>query len=245
MLALQLLFVFLYNIPDIGDYLLGPLVLIFPFAAWVIATPQPLIERIARGFSAGEIEWRSQRIAVIVAALLLAAAFATNRQSIPPPTASFAEAWRERFFQALPEGAGVITAKDADIYTIWYTQFAEGRRRDVMAYGGNFNRFPWTRMTFPPDDPRREAVSFSEGAPTTLEDYVNNLSEDAIKPMLAHGRVFLMVNHPMEAEALARRYQVLPAARLLTQQELESVFAAGQVNFPPPILYEIKPKDAP
>jgi hypothetical protein len=242
-IALQVGFIFLYSIPDINDYLLPPMTLFFPF---IVLGLRRMVEALFRKAqpSPAELEWRTGRVLTFTGAGLLAVAFLTVGRAVPPVAAPFAEAWRERLFAALPEGAGIITATDADLYTIWYEQFARGERLDVVAYGANFSRFPWFRMTMPPDDPRRAAVQFVEGPPPlTLQDFIRTLSDIAVEPMLREGRpLFIMFRHPMEGQELARRYNLTEAAELLTDKEMQLILNEGEVNVPPPVLYRISPK---
>lgn len=235
---LQTLFLFVYNIPDYHDYLL-PISL--GFLPMVFAGLQQLLLLAFQ-----RSEEKCSQVMLLLGAALAALSLLTSLPVVRPAETELSPAWRERLLEALPENAGVITSRDADIYTLWYVQFAERQRLDLAVYGANFNRFPWFRQTMPPDDPRRQAVQFSPGPPPrSLQEFASNLSQDAIDPMLQRSPLFLLPATPQEAQALSQRYQVLPAARLLTDRDLRAIVELGIVNFPPEMLYEIRPLEGP
>jgi len=220
--GLQLAFIFTYNIPDIRDYFTPLWCLLGPIAAVGFV-------KAVRHAVAGPA------IVFLVAALAVGA---------PMPdrfTRSFAENYRERLRTGLPEGAALLTSVDADIYTMWYLQFAKNERLDVVAVGANFQRFPWFRRTIPPDDPRRDAIDLRAGPPPrSMDDFIDEIAARLVAPLLEKGPVYWSVMNPMEVASMRRHYTVRPEVLMLTDDELGLIQRAGLVNFPPPTLYVIE-----
>lgn len=235
---LQLLFIFTYNIPDIRDYFLGILILLLPFA---LATGLRLLGSVLlrRGFGGFECA----RMAVVVAGLFAAIGCISLRSWWQASQNGVPRLWLDRLVSALPPGAAVITAGDADIYSLWYLQFAEKQRTDVFVYGGNFTRFPWFRRSLPPGDERRSLVAFRERAPGTLTEYVRDLRSHAIDPLLKHGPVYTTISRPEELRELAKTYSIQRVAELLSPAELEQLVKSGEFNIGPPALHEILPRE--
>lgn len=230
-LGLQLAFIFTYNIPDIKDYFLSIQILAVPFAAsGMILVLRPV-------FATEEKRHAALKLLSLFVLLLAALATLIGGRAA---TADLPGLWRDRVLEALPENAGLLTIGDADTYTMWYVQFAQRERRDVAVFGGNFVRFPWFRQSLPPDDPRREAVGFIDAPPGSLEDYIANLRNLVIEPMLAHGPLYTTMNQPAELRALESHYHIEPAAALYTDAEWDTVVRSGEVNIAPPYLYEIR-----
>ncbi len=237
-LLLQLDFIFTYNIPDISDYFLGVTVLLIPraFVGGLIGL-RALLAKFQ--FSA---EKTARALLLVPAALALLALPGLLRWG-PGPTTLLPELWLERVTKALPQGAAVVTAMDADTYSFWYLQFAEKKRPDLFVLGGNFLRFPWCRRTLPPADPRRNLVAFRDGPPRqTLQEYIADLRTGLIDPILPHGPVYTTAWNPMELEELKKTYDVRVAAQLLTDAEWQAIEASGEINVAPPMLYEIRPR---
>jgi Protein O-mannosyl-transferase TMEM260-like len=236
-LLLQLAFIFTYNIPDIEDYFLA-----IQFFAYLIVA-KAMIELLnlfllSMNFP---LEKQIKSTRAILIALVLFAALA-NFAGLPYWKKGIAENWQNRILKNLPKGASLITQGDADIYTIWYTQMAQGDRMDLAAYGGNFVRFPWFRYSLPQNDPRREAVGFLPEPPTSLNRYITNIHQLAIAPMLAHGPVYTTIFNPQELQALSQWYEPVFVAELLTQTEYVTLRDHGEVNIAPPVLYQLRSK---
>lgn len=250
-LALLLGFLFLYNIPDILDYLLPVYALAMLLAVGGVQQAAELMEsrfihHDTKEQEAEEIRFSVRKLTIAALACLVVATGLVNFRRTHAPAATRAALtrdWQAALLAHVPANAAVITSGDADIYTIWYGQFALGATSLPVAYGSNFNRFPWFRATMPPGDPRRDAVQFRPGPPPrSMQEHLARLREDAIDPMLQHGPVFFLPAHPGEAQGLQNHYQVLPTAQLLSDAELERLMAVGAINVPPPMLYEIRPR---
>lgn len=237
--ALQQAFILTYNIPDIDGYMLGILAMDLPFfilgLAWIVT----LVAK-HKQFSPD----LTSRALLGAFSFFLALGVLTNFRIGPSPMLQISRDWQQRLEEALPEDAGLLTGMDADVYTLWYLQFAEDRRTDVAVYGSNFMRFPWYRMTMPSEDPRREAVGFTTGGPPDFAGHMRNLREKAIDPMLDHGRLFTTIPDQAILQTLDREYRLIPAPSLLTPAEFQFLVESGEVNIGPPMLYEITPREA-
>lgn len=234
--ALQLGFIFTYNIPDVGDYFLAVFLVAIPF---FFAGFLPKIDGILcrRDFTV------EKRRFVLVAATGVLVVTSLAQHLSPRPEIDpmdLPAVWRDRLLAEIPEGAAVLTAGDVDVYTLWYEQFARGNRRDILVYGSNFVRFPWFRYTLDPGDPRREAVAFRPAPPTTLQAHIEALRVCAIEPLLAHGPVYTTITQEIEIRALSQFYRLEPVASLLTESEFVALAERGSLYIPPPVLYEIR-----
>lgn len=236
-IVLQVLFVYTYNIPDIQDYYLGILLLLLPCAMFGLWRSGHYF------FALLGFHYQKRVKSMTVLAIALAVFSAANLFSIDRRTPQIAKAWRDRLIEALPENAALITGGDADVYTMWYEQFALGGRRDVVVYGANFYRFPWFRLSLPPEDPRRLAVGFREEKPGSLRGFIETVGELAITPLLERGRVFTTINNPQELRALSREYQLIPRGQLLTDEEIEFLVETESILIGPPYLFEIERQD--
>ena len=232
--VLQLAFVFTYNIPDIEDYFLGVHLVAFPFLLLGLGVGlRGFVSRWA--MDAAKVDRASRVLAGALAVVALLSSFSDQQGD----ARAIHQLWRERLLAALPQGAAIVTRGDADTYTIWHEQFAEKERLDVLAYGANFSRFPWFRMTMNPKDPRRGMVGFRPGLPNSAREFVAILDELAISPLVSGGPVYTTINDPDELGLLAVKYGIVPAAELLTAPEIEGLLASGSIQIAPPVLYRI------
>lgn len=236
-MALQLGFLFTYNIPDVEDYFLGIQVLAIPFFG------VGLLLALRNLF--GMLEWpveKQDQILRLFSLVFLIAVYLSNFDAARVDNAKVFNDWTNRVFTALPEDAVLITAGDGDIYAAWYEQFGRGNRTDVMVYGANFMRFPWFRLTINPEDAHRDLVGFTPGPPGTFHQHIENLSTLVISPLLdAQRPLFTTIQNPTELDALAERYRVRPIRNLLTENEMEALAATHEVYSIFPMLYEILP----
>lgn len=242
-LALQVGFVLVYNIADISDYILPMTVSTLPpLAAGTLLGARALFRRL---------DFAAEKTALALRILgmtgvLLAALGGMHAGHVD--NAGPAEAWGERLFAELPEGAALLTGGDGDIYRSWYEQFARGQRRDVLVVGGNFLRFPWFAATLNPADPRSALVGFAPGPPPDFATHMANLRRLVLDPLLADGSpVYTTITQPMEVMELGRHYRVRPVARLLTDEELLRLARTTEIMLAAPILYQITstPEPAP
>jgi hypothetical protein len=225
-MGLQAGFIALYNIPDIHDYFIG---------IWILAVPALALGAIALLRSANH----AALLLLLLTAIAVAVALIGWRASASLPTI-----YRERLLQSLPEGAAVVTSGDADIYTLWYEQHARANRRDLVVVGANFARFPWFRTTIPAGDPRRDALQFFPGDPPLgAEAFISQVAAGQVEPLLSYGPVYWSAQQLIEIQLLESKFKVTPVARLLSDEELELILSDGLVNFPPPILFQIEPRN--
>ncbi|MDK2971255.1 MAG: hypothetical protein PWP23_1010 [Candidatus Sumerlaeota bacterium] len=242
--VLQLLFIFLYNIPDISDYLLG---------VWVALVPMLLpgaaagLDALARTFGYGDAPEKSNRLLLAFAAPVVLA-FLSNYGAANRAGNALCGAWIDRVVAALPENAVLLTHADYDTYSMWYAQQAEGRRRDVLVVAGNFLRYEWygRMLPTPEEDPAGRVAHTEPGdvftARFTARDHVAMLSRSAITPNL--GRVPVVTTTVPDGwndemlGLLPRSFEMKPLAALLTPEEAEYM----AVEYPviaPPLLVEI------
>lgn len=212
-------FVFLYAIPDAQDYFLGALLPLVPLALGLalaqrgVAHPAPAAVAVIAACSIGAFEGQRAR------------ELSTR-------------AWLEATLAALPENAVVITHWDADTYSLWYAQLAEGRRRDVLVYGANFSRFPWFARTFE-GHALAGAVAFREGRPGTLHQHVEALDRLVIAPVAGKAPLYSTQPDPLVLAEWQRRYRLEPAA------ELPFVASPIRSATPPLLLRVIPPQPLP
>lgn len=234
----QAAFVLVYNIADISDYYLPVLVLLAPFAGVGLLA---CLRQLEGRFSG---RYQGRLLPGVPAILLLLCLFRFSME-VGDHRAQrlMAGNWAERAFSELPEGAALLTAGDADIYTAWHLQFARGERTDVFVFGSNFIRFPWFRQSLPPDDPRTESVTFHPGSPGTMEEFLRQLADGVIDPLLEHGPVYTTIANPAELHWLGFRYRLNEVRPLLTRSDIAAIEALGLINAAPPVLYELRPNN--
>ncbi len=235
-IALKTAFVLVYNIRDIDDYYLPIFVLVGPLLGFGLL--EALREADRRLLERHRGKLLAAVPAFLVLACLLRLTFQMGEHRIQR---TMAEDWKDRVLAELPEGAALVTVGDADLYTMWYLQFARKEQTGVFVFGANFIRFPWFRTSLPPDDPRREAVAFHPGEPGTMDDFLGQVSTSVFEPLLEHGPVYTTMSSPPEIQWLSRRFEVREVEPLLGPREFEAMEALGLVNVPPPVLYEIRP----
>ncbi len=234
-LALQLAFVYMYNIPDIADYFVLLLSLGFPLVvAGLLTRGESLRGRLAVDDS------RLVRLVVIMAVAAVLAGIPAGVREARAWHREIPGLWGERLLEALEPGVAVITSGDADVYTLWHIRFVEGRRQDLVVVGGNFLREEWFRLTLPADDERRRVVRFGGGVPQSMEAYLDRLATDVIDPLAAAGPVYMTNANWEEVEALRERYRVLPAAELLRPEEVEALRVGGEIQMAPPVLWRLE-----
>jgi hypothetical protein len=190
----QFAFVFLYTIADAEDYFLGALLALVPLALGLA-----LAQR-----------WGAHP-ALAAAAALSALALASHEGTRARRLST--RPWLEATLAALPENAVVITHGDADTYSLWYAQMAEGRRRDLLVYGANFSRFPWFARTFA-GHPLAGEAGFRPGAPGTLHQHAEALDRLVIAPIAGKAPLFSTQPDGAVLAEWQRRYGLEPAAEL-------------------------------
>lgn len=233
---MQLGFIFTYNIPDIFDYFLG----LFILAAPAVMLGLCVLLRLAFRRLQFPEEKSTRAITMLAGAVALLGCgklIEWKRNGTEEIVAS----WLDTISGKLPENSAVITAGDYDLYPLWYLQFAEGKRRDLFVYGGNFVRFPWFRKTLAPDDPRTAAVGFHAAPPTSLQQYIDDLQEKVIDPILPYGGVYTTFPNLMEREELAKHYRIVAVGSLIPDKDLILAQRLG-LPTPPPVLYKIEPR---
>lgn len=228
-------FVLLYNIVDIEDYYLPVFVLAGPLLGLgVLEAAGEVDRRLLR-------RHRGKLLAAVPAFLVLACLLRLPLQMDEHRLLrEMSAGWKERLLAELPEGAALVTAGDADLYTMWYLQFAREEHRDRFVFGANFIRFPWFRTSLPPGDPRREAVLFHPGEPGTMDEFLGQVSSSVLEPLLEHGPVYTTLGSPPEIRWLSRRFEVREVAWLLSERDFQVIEALRLVNVPPPVLHEIR-----
>ncbi|MCC6546375.1 DUF2723 domain-containing protein [Candidatus Sumerlaeota bacterium] len=234
-IAAQVAFIMTYNIPDIADYFLGILVLAFPFMVGGAC--------IALRAAFRRLLFPEEKTSNALALLAAVVGFLSLGKLVEwrgNGDENMVQTWLDRISAELPEGAAVITAGDHDLYPLWYLQFACGKRGDLFVYGGNFVRFPWFRASLPLNDPRRPKVGFRDAPPTTLQQYVRDLKDLAIDPILPYGPVYTTFSNPMERAQLSDYYRITAVAQLLPDKDLLIAQRQG-LPTPPSTLYKIEP----
>lgn len=236
----QVAFVLLYPIPDAVDYRTA-----------ILATGSPLLIlgaiRTTMSYHAefggrGGIAARGVSLGVILLVLFLGV---RNYPECNRRGDRIARSYIERLAEGLPERSAIITHTDADIYSIWYLQWADRRRNDVVAYGGNFIRQRWFRRTLPWRDVRHENIRFVPELSFEFAPYLRALEESAVVPLLEQDRLFTTNGDPVIIEALAQRYDIEVHAALLSKEEFEYLLATPERGFVPPLLLEILWEEAP
>jgi hypothetical protein len=230
--AVYLFFLLTYNIADIRDYELGFLGLL-----WV-----PVWLGFAELPKWGAWEWqrvgekrRARRLTAVVLALPLAAMM-FNFRSVDRSGIQVADLYAVRLLNVLPPDAILLTAGDSDVYSAWYLQTVEDYRTDVLVYGSNFIFNEWYADFFKGQDLGGRKAGVAGGRPTTDVAFVETLGRYVIEPNLGKYPVYTTLDIP----AMRVRYDLEPAAVLLTEQEyLESV-ERGEFP-PPPVLFRIMP----
>jgi hypothetical protein len=244
--GLQVAFLLVYNIPDASDYLLGVWVTLLPMLAVGVAA---CLRGAARALDYDTDAGRARRLLVVLAAPVVVA-LPTNYG--PAATRSgnvLCAAWIARVEAAAPQGAIILTHGDYDTYALWYAQFAEGRRRDLLVVGGNFLRSAWYGPMLEAAGLNGRAVHPEPGdvfaARFTAVDHVGMLRRAAIEPNL--GRVPVLTTWiPAEwrnplAPLLAGHYEAKARAVLLTPEEVESM-SGMYPSLAPPLLVELLPR---
>ncbi|MBX3729902.1 MAG: DUF2723 domain-containing protein [Candidatus Sumerlaeia bacterium] len=243
--GLQVAFLLAYNIPDASDYLLGVWVTLLPLLAVGVAAG---LRGAARALDYGEDAGRARRLLVVLAAPVVLA-LPTNLGTANRAGSDLCAAWIERLEAAAPERAVVLTHGDYDTYALWYAQFAEGRRRDLLVVGGNFLRSAWYGPMLEAAGLDGREVRPEPGdvfaARFTAVDHVEMLRRAAIEPNI--GRVPVMTTWiPAEwrnplAPLLAGHYEAEARAVLLAPEEVEAM-AAWYPSLAPPLLMELLPR---
>lgn len=238
--ALQLVFVFTYNIPDITDYLLGVWLVLFPFFA---LGARQVLHAIARRLGYLMQPGRARRLGVLLAGVVLIA-LASNWSAADRSRIDVCAVFVDRLVEALPPGALIVTHGDYDTYALWYAQHAEGRLPGALVVAGNFMRNPWYQSMLPA--PAGQPAGHEIRPPQTgsfrlftVEDHARMLAESAIEPNLTRGPVLTTVPELALYEALARRYALVPRAVLLTEEEQEWMRELYPASAPP-LLMEVR-----
>lgn len=233
---LQLGFIFSYNIPDVEDYFLAIHVICYPLAALAVVLGALRLFR--------RLRWEDGKggaLLRVFSITFLVIAYMANHDAAHVENSNVVKNWNDRLEAFLPEGAALITGGDGDVYMAWYGHFARGERRDVFIYGANFIRFPWFRLTLPPDDPRREAVGFRPGAPGSLQQHLSDLSGLVIDPLLESGHpVYTTIHNEAELRGLSSRHELRFAGHLLTGEEMEALSRTHERFSMFPVLHEIR-----
>lgn len=195
----------LYNIPDISDYTL--------FVLWVIYLAMLLgIIRII-------VSWIYPLIAESVrpdprfayALLVLPAfVFAVNFSDCDESQHDDAEQFSYFIFSQktsdLPEGSILLTSADYDTFTAWYRQICRGERRDVLIFGANFISSPWYEQFFSPDQVTRHQLRFYSGPPRSAQEFARRLDEGILSANVGRYPVFTTIDDPAVVNALSERY---------------------------------------
>ena len=216
-----------YTIRDIEPYFLPAI----PAAAlgWAVAFAEGIV-----------VSRRTWLVALpCVAALLLGVGLFARIDKSADLTP---QQWSERTLTALPDGALVITAGDADIYSLWYRQIVLGERPDLTVYGAGFVFSGWYQRYFESAG-RPQVPVFAEYRDPPVGDVegpaIANgaLLAGVILPNFAQGRrVFATFADPMFMDlfkpTIAARDLLVERDYLLTQ------YPSGR---PGPVLYELHP----
>lgn len=228
LLAAYAFFLYAYNIPDIADYQMGFLGLLWISAGFGVAQVFDQLGDRGRRLVPAALG------AATLAVLLCAAANRTqmDRSGVTTP-ASYAAG----LFHALPENAILLTAGDNDIYAAWYAQEVEGLRPDLLVFGTNFVLNDWYNAYFRKRDLRGRSVRAVAAPPTTDIAFIETLGANVIDPNLGKFPLYTTLDIP----AFRRRYTLEPVATLLTPDEFRAAIEAGE--YPgPPLLFRIVPR---
>ncbi|MEO8376565.1 MAG: DUF2723 domain-containing protein [Candidatus Sumerlaeota bacterium] len=233
-IAAQIAFILTYNIPDISDYYLGIFILALPFSI--------LGACVAARFALRRVLFPEPKIMTCIFAVTAAIAVLGLGKLIEwrrDGTENLVAKWLDAVTETLPPNAAVITSGDYDLYPLWYMQFAQKRRTDLFVFGGNFVRFPWFRQSLSPGDPRTAVVGFRPAPPTSLQQYIRDLREKVIDPILPYGPVYTTLPNPMERSQLSNYFRVTAVGTLVPDKDLLLAERLG-LAAPPGILYKIE-----
>ncbi len=210
--AANLAVVFVYNISDIGDYCL------FPFwFGWlaVYAGLLYLVDCSGRRYPA---LGRLPRPEVTFLLLLVPAAIAAaNLSRCNSSGDSVAEEYSAMILpdsrEIMPGGSVLITGGDRDTFTSWYRQRVRRERTDVLVVAANNLNKPWYRTFFRPEQLQRFSLSFPDGAPSSVDEYVGRIAERIIEPNRRSHPIFTSIADPMVLFLLGQRYNLRTVAR--------------------------------
>ncbi|MEQ8818605.1 MAG: DUF2723 domain-containing protein [Sumerlaeia bacterium] len=239
---LQILFIFTYNIPDIGDYFLGLWMSALPFfvLGWAF-----VLRAAARRLGYAVDPARAGRLVVLMGLVALIA-LGANWKTAGRAGEVLAPVWLERLFDDLPQDALLLTSGDADLYSVWYGQLVEGKRPDVLVVGSNFLRFDWAAESLPTETPdeagrvlRPEALVEPLRGPGEFAAY---LDRTAIAPNIGRVPVVLSTGDGALLRELASKYNlaVLEGKLLLSSEEITEAQLSGRVFLPPATAYVLE-----
>jgi len=233
--ALNLIAVCIYTIPDIGGYF-------FPAHVIVVICSIVVLARAHRWVEYRLLVHRSDLLAYLVVAFLIAAcsrarAFCNHSHYDLP------ERYGREVLDQLPPNAMILTRGDYDIHPLWYQQIVERRRRDVVVCGANFLATPGYAKYF--DDRYQPPVVLKFFEQTPLEEeYFKVLAQDIIAPNLRLRPVYStwydprmgVAADPIEIAVLGNEKERIVSARL------QGEVAAGAEEseyFPQPFIYRL------
>jgi hypothetical protein len=184
--------VYLYNIADVTDYYLLPMwfawVCVFAGALWLAGLAAR--GRVARVPS--EAAWLLLAVPLAVGAGNFGRCDRSRDSDAETLSYTILPESRER----MPEGAVLVTAGDADIYTSWYRQVVRGERRDVLVFGSNFGNKPWYRAFFTDAQVARHGLRFGTRTPVGAEAFVRGLAEGVLDSNVGKFPVYTTIDDP-------------------------------------------------
>ena len=129
-----------------------------------------LRDETARRFAARSVPTMVMALLLLV---FVAGAFAATRPKVNETDDWEAYKYGETTLDALPERAILVTREDRHIFSLWYLQYVEGHRQDVVLVDTRLLSWPWYQRnlakTYPdlvvPDlsaVPLKELLAFAE-----------------------------------------------------------------------------------
>ncbi|MDD4279677.1 MAG: DUF2723 domain-containing protein [Candidatus Sumerlaeales bacterium] len=204
-LAQNILFLFLYNIPDISDYELLPIWGIMGGAFVLLYAIIPTN--------------RHRALPAALTLVLFAIAGAQFCMQYHLCDKSGDISFEQSAYTMmpddktdLPDGAIFITAGDADIFPAWYRQLVRGERTDVLVFGSNFVHRPWYAAYFTPEQKSKYGLKFFDTIPRGPDAFAAMLSESIIDANIGKRPIVTTIADKLVLDALSKKYQIKQTA---------------------------------
>ena len=221
--GLNTLAVFLYNIPDIGGYLM-------PLWPWVVFAALLGFCRMAwwaqSRWLRQELPWRH---GVVVAVPLLMVL--VNRADLAYLKTDASFRYGRTLLETTAPESIILTGGDSDIYALWYQQVVERYRTDVTVFGVNFiGASTWYKTYFQGRHAYARQFPFLETMVRDAPQLADLCVDGIIDPQMAAGRAIYATTNSPAIHPFVDRYTLRPTGPLLRDDDYDTPEGAPVID---------------